>query len=98
MKQMHTDGCEAEEPSIRSRKTVVLVPSGRGTERNFFSFPGANGFFVVNITTQPSFTFGNPVSLPKISLVQTFGNAPRNYDITPDGKRFIGLFPSDQLQ
>ena len=59
--------------------------------------PGAGEFGVVSVTTQPSVTLGNlvPVPRPFVFLSET---AARNYDITPDGKRFVGVVAADQTQ
>jgi eukaryotic-like serine/threonine-protein kinase len=51
--------------------------------------------YSVAVRTQAAFTFANPSPLPINGVVQpTLG--PRNYDITPDGKRFIVVFPPGQ--
>jgi hypothetical protein len=51
---------------------------------------------VVTVTTQPTFSFGNPVALPK-----AFQGGPpdsrTSYDITPDGK-FVGLVSAGQTE
>jgi serine/threonine-protein kinase len=79
------------------------IPNGnyplwsRDGKELFYTVPPL--FFTVRIATQPDFTFGNPVPLPNLSIEQELGgNFSRNFDIMPDGKRFIGLIPSDQLQ
>ena len=59
--------------------------------REIFYTPGpGNRFTGMPITTTPSLTFGQPFNLPR-----SFINAPptitRTYDITRDGKRFLGL-------
>jgi serine/threonine-protein kinase len=61
----------------------VWSPDGREL---FYNAGGK--LMAVDIKTQPAFTFSEPRELPiaKISL-NTKGS--RNYDITPDGKRFI---------
>ena len=45
----------------------------------------------MNIETEPDFRFGNPQVLPPegFSSVVYF----RDYDITPDGERFVMIFP-----
>ena len=49
----------------------------------------------VGVTTRPTFTFGNPVPVPRPFVVR--GAAfERNYDITRDGKRFLGVVPAGQ--
>ena len=68
----------------------VWSPDGKA----LFYVPGPGGFESVSVTTQPTFTFGNPVAAPR-----PFGpSAPaarRLYDITPNGK-FVGLVPAGQ--
>ena len=68
----------------------VWSPDGKA----LFYIPRPGGFESVSVTTQPTFTFGNPVAAPR-----PFGpGAPgtrRLYDITPDGK-FVGLVPAGQ--
>jgi eukaryotic-like serine/threonine-protein kinase len=46
-------------------------------------------FAVVKVTTQPTFTFGNPELLPSGGLLRDLSSG-RNFDIMPDGKRFVG--------
>jgi eukaryotic-like serine/threonine-protein kinase len=45
---------------------------------------------VVTVTTQPTFAFGNPVLVATGPLRFGFNVPERQYDITPDGKRFVG--------
>ena len=48
------------------------------------------GMAAVSVTTQPTFAFGNPVEWPR----PFSGRAPtqvRNWDVTPDGKRTLGI-------
>ena len=45
----------------------------------------------MSITTQPSFSFGNPVSIPRVFSVSNGQTEVRSHDISADGKRFIGL-------
>jgi serine/threonine-protein kinase len=51
----------------------------------------------VSVTTQPSFVFGNPARVT--SANEGAGTDlpfnPRNYDVTPDGKRFIRVVDAD---
>ena len=50
----------------------------------------------MSIKTQPAFSFGNPVPTPAIDfLTDSWG---RNFDITPDGKRFLMVIPAEQTQ
>jgi Tol biopolymer transport system component len=50
--------------------------------------------FAVDIRTQPTFSFGKPSPLPISGAAQPPGT-PRNYDITPDGKRFLVVLPAN---
>ena len=59
----------------------------------FYSQRG--GFPVVlPVTTARGFEFGSPVQIPR-SLQSGGTTALRAYDIMPDGKRLIGIVPSD---
>jgi len=49
------------------------------------------------MTTQPSFTLGNLVPIPR-PFQQLGPGFARYYDITPDGKRFIGVVAAGQTQ
>lgn len=60
-----------------------------GKELTFIPAPGQ--LLGVSISTQPSFSFGTPVPVPRRF---TLSNAPtdvRSHDISPDGRRFVGL-------
>ena len=47
----------------------------------------------VDVTLAPAFTFTAPRQLP-MSLNERVGNAGRrNYDLLPDGRRFLGVNP-----
>jgi len=49
---------------------------------------------MVTVTTTPrqaTFTFGNPTSLPLRDLQYSQPTVERNWDMTPDGKRLLGL-------
>jgi serine/threonine-protein kinase len=65
-------------------------PDGRELVIN----PAAGQISTVAITTQPSFSFGPPVSLPG-GLAELASKdpslEPRMWDYTPDGKRIIGV-------
>jgi hypothetical protein len=53
----------------------------------------------VDITTQPSFSLGKPRMLfvgTYVSTLNLFPNSVPNYDISPDGQRFLMLKPSEQ--
>lgn len=46
------------------------------------------------VTTVRGFEFGSPVQIPR-SLQNGGMTAVRAYDVMPDGKRLIGIVPSD---
>jgi hypothetical protein len=57
--------------------------------RTLFYIPGAQPLVGVSVTQQPALVFGNPLVWPgKLPNNSPFG-APRNFDLFPDGKRFI---------
>ena len=49
----------------------------------------------VSVTTRPTFTFGNPVPVPR-PFVERGPGFERNNDITLDGKRFLGVVAAGQ--
>ena len=49
----------------------------------------------IDIATEPAFSFGNEQALGMRGFVAAFGPT-RPYDITPDGQRFLMVFPADQ--
>jgi len=51
--------------------------------------PGPRQLFAVKMQFTPSFSFSPPELLPPAGLMGP-GNIPRNFDILPDGNRFIG--------
>jgi eukaryotic-like serine/threonine-protein kinase len=51
----------------------------------------------VDITTQPSFAAGKPRMLFAGRYVSTGATFP-NYDVSPDGQRFLILKPTEQAQ
>ena len=59
--------------------------------------PGSGQFATINVTTQPSFTFSTPTPMPPPGYPVSTG-VPRNYDITRDGKRFIGVLAAGATQ
>ena len=56
----------------------------------FYAFAAGRQFVAVSVTTRPTFTFGNPVPVPR-PFVERGPQFERNNDITPDGKRFLGV-------
>jgi eukaryotic-like serine/threonine-protein kinase len=53
---------------------------------------------VVNITTRPNFGFSGSIAVPRALNNRSPQNFPRNSDITPDGKYFVGVINADQNQ
>jgi len=47
----------------------------------------------VDIRIQPSFTASEPATLPISAFLQPSGTYRRQFDITPDGKQFLVVFP-----
>ena len=66
-----------------------------GKELFYATGGGGTSLVVVSVTTRPTFTFGNPVPVPS-GFLGGGGNAERNYDITLDGKRFLGVVAAGQ--
>ena len=57
----------------------------------------ANTFVSRSITTQPRFTFGNPVRIPIGPLLNISPVNPRTFDMTPDGK-IVGIITAGSGQ
>jgi hypothetical protein len=49
----------------------------------------------VDVRTQPSFAVGTPERLPIAGMAQARG---RPYDVTPDGKQFVMMFPASETK
>src|SRR5262249_53416689 len=64
--------------------------------KQLFYTTAPSNFFAVDIRTEPSFASGKPLQLPIPGIVWD-ANAPRNFDITPDG-RFVVLIPASQTE
>jgi len=45
----------------------------------------------VAVTTQPTFAFGNPMPIPNPTNWLDGGDVARQYDVTADGQRFVGV-------
>lgn len=68
----------------------VWSPDGKEL---FYYDVDARKLVAVSIQTQPSFSFGVPVPLPFEGMLQT--GYERQYDVSPDGKRFLVLLPGN---
>jgi hypothetical protein len=84
----------------------ALFPVWSPDSRELLFTPQGQLVFV-RIDTQPGFTFGNPVSLPVPEGFAAISvSVVKNYDIMPDGKRFVaalglgqsGAFTTSQIQ
>ncbi len=62
--------------------------------KELFYSPARGGLVVVRVTTQPSFTFGNPLPLPP-PWTSGGPTSVRRVDITPDGK-LVKVVRADQ--
>ena len=67
-----------------------------GKELFYFMGGGAGQFVAVSVTTRPTFTFGNPVQVPR-PFVERGAGFERNNDITLDGTRFLGVVAAGQI-
>ena len=67
-------------------------PTWSTDSKQLFYNPRAGGFESVTITTQPTFGFGNPVSLSR-SFTLGPVTSWRNYDVTPDNKFLAIMTP-----
>jgi serine/threonine-protein kinase len=90
-----------------SRGSGVVTSGGGGGARHpiwspdgkeLFYSPNVGLFEVVAVQTRPTLTVANPTALPVAAFLGANLNAPRNYDLFPDGKRFITVVPADQPQ
>jgi Tol biopolymer transport system component len=52
---------------------------------------------VVDVITQPAFSFGKPTTLPITGTIHPIPGF-RNYDISPDGKQFVFVMPASENQ
>jgi serine/threonine-protein kinase len=72
-----------------------IHPTWTPDGKELFYGPAAGQWVGVSVTTRPTFTFGNPVPMPGRSLDR--GPAfERSNDVTPDGKRFLGVVAAGQ--
>jgi Tol biopolymer transport system component len=64
--------------------------------KEVFFIPGPAQFSKLSIRTEPSFSFGNPVSVLNGGFIEEGPVSTRPYDITPDGKQLIGVITAGQ--
>jgi Tol biopolymer transport system component len=65
--------------------------------KELFYVPERGEPVVVTVATEPSFSVGDPIQLPKIG-VEAGATVSRNYDVTPDGTRLIRVIDAGQMQ
>ncbi len=64
-----------------------IMPLWSPDGRELFYLSSGRQLMAVTVRTDPSFTFGNPAII--FEGFSTLGALGRNYDISPDGKRFL---------
>ena len=70
-------------------RTPRWSPDGK---QLFYHEPATNRLFVVDVRTEPAFSFGQPIALPIEGTIHPF--AQRNYDVTPDGRQLLVVLPA----
>jgi eukaryotic-like serine/threonine-protein kinase len=78
--------------STEGGREPVWNPNGRE-----LFYRSGDKMMAVDVTTQPSFTAGKPRVLFKGQYVPTV-TTPANYDVSPDGQRFLMLKPVEQAE
>jgi hypothetical protein len=78
-------------------KTFGIHPTWSPDGKELFYSPltTPQPFVAMSVTTRPTFTFGNPVPVPR-RFVDRGPAFERNNDITLDGKRFLGVVAAGQ--
>src|SRR5439155_25528491 len=76
---------------INSDTSAAFTAWSSDGKQIFFPFPPK--MFVVDVRTEPTFSFGKPTTLPITGFVQPVPGH-RNFDIAPDGKHLIGVLPA----
>jgi Tol biopolymer transport system component len=78
-------------------RNLVWSPDGKQAFYLSGGLQGGNGLsrlMVIDIRTQPSFTFGKPEPLPIDGVVAVTNGT--SYDVSPDGRRFIVVMPTGE--
>jgi hypothetical protein len=86
-------------PATGARYEIAMTahhPLWSPNGKELFYVPVVGQFFVVSVTTEPSFTFSIPVPVPR-GFPLANPRTPRTFDITPDGK-FVGVITSGSSQ
>jgi Tol biopolymer transport system component len=72
---------------------AALHPLWSRDGKELFFIPSPGQLRVVSVSTQPGFTFGRPIAVPRVFGIASPAN-PRPYDVLPDG-RLIGIGVAD---
>jgi serine/threonine-protein kinase len=90
-------------PRTGNRYTVANEPARHPfwspDGKELFYASGMDSFRVVTFSTQPTVTFGNPVVVPRGGLFEYgIGQGGRLWDLSPDGKRILGIIAAQTTQ
>jgi serine/threonine protein kinase len=86
-----------EKHKITSTGATAPLWSPDGKQILYTSFTGpVRQLLSVDVRTQPSFGFSNPIELP-IDNIAARGSMLRPYDIAPDGKEFVVIIPDSDV-
>jgi serine/threonine-protein kinase len=80
-----------------SRNEDAHHPAWSRDGKELFYIPGPSQFAVRAVTTRPTFTFADPVPIPRGFTEGTSPANQRNYDMLPDG-RWMGVVPAAASQ
>jgi hypothetical protein len=77
-------------PAVQVTTSGGEHPQWSPDQKELF-FDSGNHMYSVAITTERGFTASSPVALPITGFIQ--GPLRRQYDLMPDGKHFLMMFP-----
>jgi len=75
----------------------AAAPLWSADGKQVFYFGSDGRIHAVDVQTEPAFSFGKAAALSTTGIVQQVG-FPRNYDISPNGKRFIVVLNAERNQ
>lgn len=81
-----------------ARGAVHPIWSRDGKELYFEEVGSRGSLNVVKVTTQPTFAFGNPVSVPGGPLRLGFTRLERHHDVMPDGRGLVAAVDGGQSE
>src|SRR5262249_60826308 len=101
--ELHTLGQIFVQPYPTGAKYQITTEGGYAPQwsrdgKKLFYYSANNKLSVIDIRTQPAFSFGRPSRLPILGMLQEGVSQARNYDITPDGKRVLVILPASQTE